>query len=102
MRETIIEKYLIKEWTRRTRGECIKLSPEHYAGIMDRLCSCWPGWTIYVETKAPTGREAKLQKIVHERWRARGHWIECLYTHEAIDKFIDRVCEQIIRQTPTK
>jgi hypothetical protein len=102
MRENIIENYLIAQWTKRTRGECIKLSPEHYAGIPDRMCLCAPGWTIYVELKAPTGRESKLQPIVHKKWRARGHWVECLYTKEAIDKFIDIVCELIIKQTPTK
>lgn len=102
MRESVIENYLIDQWQKRTRGECIKLSPEHYAGIFDRLCNCAPGWTIYVETKAPTGREAPLQKVVHKRWRDRGNWVECLYTKEAVDIFINQVCELITNQTHTK
>lgn len=102
MREKTVEQHLIDEWAKRTRGECIKMSPEFYAGIFDRLCNCWPGWTFYVELKAPTGREAKLQVIVRERWKARGNWCECLYTKEAVDKFIDTVCALITKQTPIK
>lgn len=95
MLEKEVENYLRTQWAKRTRGESIKLPPLFYKGIPDQMCMCWPGWIIYVETKAPQGHLDKAQIVVHDRWRKRGHWVEVAYTKRMVDELIDRVCLMI-------
>jgi hypothetical protein len=102
MIEKTIETYLDEQWRIRVRGECIKFPPIFYRGFPDRICFCWPGWVMFVETKAPEGRTSKIQDVVHAKLRAFGLWVEVLYTKEMVDNFIDRVCEHITNLTRTK
>lgn len=103
MKEKPIEDYFVAQWTYRTRGESVKLPPIFYKGLPDQMAMAWPNIILFVETKRPEGGVvSKAQQIVHDRWRRRGHWVEVAFTKEMVDQLIDRVCEYITNQTPTK
>ncbi len=87
--ERTIETYLRRQVEKRG-GWCLKFMPVK-AGNPDRVVIL-PGHPIYlVETKAPSGQVRPIQRVWHERARARGHEVYVLWNREAVQEWLARV-----------
>lgn len=90
MRESAIEKYLVRE-VERIGGKAPKWVSPGNSGVQDRLVILPGGVTIYVETKAP----GKPLKPLQEKWaktlRDLGHRVYKIDTVEDVDQFIREV-----------
>jgi len=69
--ERDIENYLVHQ-VKSLGGMCIKLSPDWYTGIPDRLCLLPKGRAFFVEVKAPGKRERKAQRVFGNKLRELG------------------------------
>jgi hypothetical protein len=86
MRERLVELNL-KNGTESKGGLCLKLLPDYFNGLPDRLLLL-PGARVYfVETKAPNEKPGKLQKWVHDKLRGLGFEVYVLDTIEKVISF---------------
>lgn len=77
LEERQVEKYLCDK-VKGLGGLCIKLSPDWYTGIPDRMCLLPGGRIVFIETKAPGKRERPSQRVFGARLRALGfHFFVC-------------------------
>ena len=89
--ERAIETHLRRQVEKRG-GWALKFYPLR-AGNPDRIVIL-PGHPIYlVETKAPGGRIRPIQRVWHDRARARGHEVYVLWDRESIDRWLSWVDE---------
>lgn len=91
MKEKKVENYLIEVWERETKGLCIKFPPLFYAGFPDRICLCYPGIIVFVETKAPGKHAGILQAKVHALLRRLGFQVEVIDTRERVIEFVESI-----------
>ena len=83
MRETEIEKYLVKQ-SKIHGGKCYKFVSPQNSGVPDRILLI-KGYTIFIETKAPNGKPRPLQKKVHQEMREYGALVMVINTKEQVD-----------------
>lgn len=87
--ETSIETYLNAE-VRSMGGWSIKFAPTA-VGLPDRLVLLPGGKAHLVELKAPRGRLARAQRVVHRRLGDMGHPVVVLASVEQVDEWVRRV-----------
>lgn len=85
MRERRVEERLIRA-VRDLGGLCIKLTPPP-AGIPDRLVLLPGGVVEFIELKAPGGQLRPIQRVIHERLRARGHQVLVISSVREVDEW---------------
>ncbi|MBC8710348.1 VRR-NUC domain-containing protein [Staphylococcus pseudintermedius] len=90
MRESNIEKYLVRE-VRKKKGLCLKWVAPGTKGVPDRIVIMPKGKTYYVEMKQPKGRTDPLQKYMHKQLEDRGHQVFILWDKKQVDEFIEKV-----------
>jgi len=87
IKEASIEKYLEAQ-IKLQRGVCIKLNPNWYIGIPDRLC-VFNGRTLFAELKRPKGgRLSVTQKIWKKMLTDAGAEWHMINTREQVDQLI--------------
>lgn len=90
MRESDVERYLVREVERRGGLAPKWVSPGNN-GVPDRLVILPGGRTLFVETKAPDGRMKALQRRWARELTERGHHHAALYTREDVDRWAGEV-----------
>ncbi|HEC2192608.1 TPA: VRR-NUC domain-containing protein [Staphylococcus delphini] len=90
MRESNIEKYLVRE-VKKQNGLCLKWVAPGTRGVPDRIVIMPKGKTYYVEMKQPKGRTDPLQKYMHKQLEDRGHQVFILWNKKQVDAFIKKV-----------
>ncbi|WP_340293447.1 VRR-NUC domain-containing protein [Staphylococcus coagulans] len=90
MRESNIEKYLVRE-VKKKKGLCLKWVAPGTKGVPDRIVIMPKGKTYYVEMKQPNGRIDPLQKYMHKQLADRGHQVFTLWDKKQVDEFIEKV-----------
>lgn len=90
MRESKIERKLT-ELVEALGGECVKLSPDFYVGIMDRMVLLPGGRVIFVELKAPGKPLRKIQERVAARFIGMGMEVRELDSMAEVHEFINDV-----------
>ncbi|MEB7433331.1 nuclease [Staphylococcus pasteuri] len=90
MRESNIEKYLVRE-VKKQNGMCLKWVAPGTKGVPDRIVIMPKGKTYYVEMKQPKGRIDPLQEYMHKQLSDRGHQVYILWTKAQVDEFISEV-----------
>lgn len=86
MKESVIEKYLVKR-VKGIGGLCYKFVSPGNSGMPDRLV-VYNGKIIPVETKRPGGKPRDLQQWVHEQFGSCGVIVYTLDTKFAVDVFV--------------
>lgn len=71
-------------------GWAIKLAPTA-VGLPDRLVLLPGGRAYMIELKAPRGRLARAQRVVHRRLGDMGHPVVVLASAEQVDKWVAKV-----------
>ena len=71
-------------------GWAIKIAPTA-VGLPDRLVLLPGGKAHLVELKAPRGRLARAQRVVHRRLGDMGHPVVVLASVEQVDEWVRRV-----------
>lgn len=90
MRESIIEKHLVKR-VKELGGECRKVQWVGRRGAPDRLVmlpSLWTGRTTWVELKAPGVKPEAHQLREHARMRAMGQRVVVIDSIEGVDELL--------------
>lgn len=92
MLERDIEAYLVKQ-VKATGGEVRKVQWIGRRGAPDRLvmlppCLGHPGWTVWVELKAPGKKPEAHQLREHGRMRAMGQRVLVIDSIAAVDEFL--------------
>ena len=85
MRESAIERYLVKQVTKHG-GLCIKITSPGLIGMPDRLVVPTDGNMFFVELKAKRGRLSPAQLRRHAELKARNQFVDVYYSVEDIDK----------------
>lgn len=93
MRESQIEKYLVRE-VERIGGLAPKWTSPGNNGVPDRIVILPNGVTLYVELKAPGKPLRSLQRKWAKELRKRGHAFYKIDSVEAVDCFIQEVMPQ--------
>lgn len=88
--EKVVERLLRTE-SKRIGGLAIKLLPDMFSGLPDRLCLFPGGRLFFIETKSTGDNPGKLQKIIHTRLRNLGFIVYVIDTVERVKEFIDDV-----------
>lgn len=88
--EKATERYLTTE-TKRIGGLSLKLLPQFFNGIPDRLCLFPGGRLFFIETKSEKDKPRKLQLIVHKQLRDLGFEVLVIDTKEQVKEFINYV-----------
>ncbi len=90
MREKSIETRL-REKTKKLGGVAFKFTSPGTDGVPDRLV-CLPTGRMYlVETKSPTGRLRKTQKVVRDLLATMGITVHLVTTYEQLDEFFKTI-----------
>lgn len=87
MRESAIEKYLVK----RCKEEgwlCYKFSSPAQRGVPDRIVCLPKGAVIFVEVKQENGVLSKLQEACHKDLFKLGQLVTIIWSKEGVDQFI--------------
>lgn len=87
MRESVIEKYLVK----RCKEEgwlCYKFSSPAQRGVPDRIVCMPRGTVVFVEVKQENGVLSKLQEVCHEELLKLGQFVTVVWSKEDVDHFI--------------
>ena len=88
MRETTVERYLVREIVARN-GRCIKLLPFVQRGLPDRLVLL-PGYEpIFVELKAPTGKLRAMQVRWRDWLKNSGFQYATLYDKQEVKAWLE-------------
>lgn len=90
MRESAIEKYLVRE-VERMGGLAPKWISPGNNGVQDRLVILPGGLTVYVETKAPGKPLRPLQAKWAKKLKDLGHKVYKLDSIADVDRFIQEV-----------
>ncbi|EMC0274962.1 VRR-NUC domain-containing protein [Staphylococcus pseudintermedius] len=90
MRESNIEKYLVRE-VKKQNGLCLKWVAPGTKGVPDRIIIMPDGKTYFVEMKQNKGRIDPLQKYVHKQFNQRGHKVYVLWTKEQVNEFVKKL-----------
>lgn len=90
MRERLIESNL-KSRIEDRGGLCIKLSPDYFNGLPDRMVILPGAKVIFVELKAPGKKPGDMQIWVHKKLRGLGFSVLVLDTLEKVKQFIDEL-----------
>jgi hypothetical protein len=90
--EKKIERLLFDE-TKRIGGLSLKLLPDFFNGIPDRLCLFPEGRLFFIETKSTGDKPRKLQLVVHRKLRKLGFKVRVIETVEQVKTFIRYVEE---------
>lgn len=88
MRESVIEKYLIKQ-VEAVGGECAKWVSPGRSGVPDRICIFPTGQVVFVECKAPGEKLRPLQAYWARRLEGLGCHVYCVSEKDQIDKLIE-------------
>lgn len=89
MRESYIEKKL-RDGVKARGGLCLKLSPQFFEGMPDRLVVL-PGRVVFVEMKGAGGAVRKRQRFVHEQFAALGHTVRVIKSTEEVNNFLNEI-----------
>lgn len=76
-------------------GLCIKLLPDQFTGLPDRLCLLPTGILIFVELKAPGKKPRRIQEIVHKKIKALGFIVLVIDTVEGINDLMVEIDERM-------
>lgn len=90
MKESTLEKYLVKEITK-LNGLCLKWVAPGTRGVPDRIIIMSEGKTYFVEMKQEKGKLHPLQKYVHRQFENRDHKVYVLWNKEQVNTFIRMV-----------
>lgn len=90
MKESTLEKYLVKEITN-LNGLCLKWVAPGTRGVPDRIIIMPEGKTYFVEMKQEKGKLHPLQKYVHRQFENRDHKVYVLWNKEQVNTFIRMV-----------
>lgn len=96
MRESVVEKYLVKT-VKALGGEAMKFTSPGRRHVSDRLCVLPFGKVYFIETKAPTKKPRPGQVRFIKRMTALGVHCAVLDTKEMIDWYARRMQRQIIK-----
>lgn len=88
--EKKIERLLVDE-SKRIGGWALKLVPDFFSGLPDRLCLFPGGRLFFIETKSTKDKPRKLQKIIHKRLLDMGFKVLVIDTINQVNKFIEHV-----------
>lgn len=88
-RESIVERYLVREVTR-FGGQVRKVVFPGHVGAPDRVVM-FPGVLVWVELKSATGKLTPMQEREHARFREMGQWVEILRTRVEVDKLVEEL-----------
>lgn len=88
--EKKIERLLVDE-SKRIGGWALKLVPDFFSGLPDRLCLFPGGRLFFIETKSTKDKPRKLQKIIHKRLTDMGFKVLVIDTMNEVKKFITDV-----------
>ena len=98
VRESAIERYLVREVERRG-GVAEKFKSPNRRAVPDRLIlwpearfekyKPYPAWAEFVECKAPGEKPTVLQHRDHERRRAMGFRVTVVDSIEAVDTYLE-------------
>ncbi len=88
--EKVTERYLFDE-TKRIGGLPLKLIPQFFSGIPDRLCLFPGGRLFFIETKSEKDKPRKLQLLVHKQLRDLGFKVLVIDTKEKVKELIDEI-----------
>lgn len=58
--------------------ECFKLTSQYQKGMPDRMIVLAEGRIQFVETKSTGGKLSPMQRIMHEKLRLMGHFVEVI------------------------
>lgn len=89
MRESHIETKL-RDGVHAAGGICLKLSPQFFEGIPDRLIIL-PGKMEFVETKRPKGTLSPRQKFVHKQLAGLGHTPKVIDSTEKVKEYLNEI-----------
>ena len=87
-RERDVEQRLFRA-VKRLGLACLKFSPDHKAGMPDRLILLPAGRVVWVELKTDNGRLSERQRLRHAELMRAGHEVAVIYTPEEVDRFAD-------------
>ena len=85
----------LKRGVKRAGGLCLKWVSPGCTGVMDRIVLLPGGQVIFVELKKPGGRLSKRQKYMAAKMKALGLPVLSLWTIEAVDDFLEVVCDAV-------
>lgn len=88
VRETKVENHLVKRSAELEDSICEKHVSPGRRGVPDRILT-WRGLVFFIELKSPNGKLAIAQLRDHQLRERAGIKVLCLYTAEAVDRFID-------------
>lgn len=87
MRESAIEAYLVKAM-KAVGGKAYKFNSVSNRGVADRICLFPNGKLVFVELKAPDGKQTPLQKVFEKEVTSLGQKYVVLNSKDAVDNFI--------------
>jgi len=90
MKETVIEKRLIKE-IEKIGGKALKFVSPGMTGVPDRIVLLPLGNTIFIEIKAPGEKPSPMQKYRAKQFRALGFDVRCIDSVKSIMELIKEV-----------
>lgn len=85
----------LKRGVERAGGLCLKWVSPGCTGVMDRIVLLPGGRVIFVELKKSGGRLSERQKWLAERMVELGMTVLCLWTMDAVDDFLEVVCDAV-------
>lgn len=83
------ERYLTEQ-IKSLGGLCIKLVPQYFSGLPDRLCLLPGGILFFIETKSQGDNPRLLQTVVHKNLRSIGFDVYVCSTKAEIDSVLFR------------
>lgn len=89
--EKLVERTLFAE-VKLKKGLCIKLIPDFFNGLPDRLVLLPGKKILFVELKTTKRKAEKLQAIIHNRIRNLGFDVYVIDTVEDVHNLIKKVC----------
>jgi len=90
MRESVVEKYLVKR-VKAIGGGCFKWSGPNDRGKPDRMVMMPGGRVVFVEVKAPGKKPTKLQSYWLEKLSGLGFKAVVVDSVETVDQLIEEL-----------
>jgi len=87
MRESVIEKYLVKR-CKEKGWLCYKFSSPAHRGVPDRIVLLSRGGIVFVEVKQEHGVISPLQQECHNVLAKLGHKVFIIWNKADVDEFI--------------
>jgi len=95
MREKDIEAKLC-EAAKKLGGKAIKFTSPYYTGMPDRLVLLPKGLCVFVEMKAPGGRQSKLQRCRAAKLAGLGHAVFVVDDSGSLADFISWLRQRLV------